>query len=497
MRWLSLCLGLALLAGATPLLAQRPVTLVTEGEAHPAVAALQEILARRNYLIIERDTVLGREFTTPGDILILQGDVRIAGRVGGAIGVVRGSVFLRPGAHVGGPVVVLDGEAYRSALAGEVEIIEAPIAARASVVGDDGGYVVTVVLPETERRMVRMPGAFGFGLPTYDRVNGLSLRWTTALTPTGVETGPSLRGSVVFRSARVALEGGFGADVPLGSGMLLRATAERTTLTNEIWYRSDLTNTLGALFFGSDQRDYYGSDRALVFIERPHQRALIAGEHSFAPRAGVQLSRDRSLPAASPRVVWRRDDGWRPNPEIDDGTIVSAFAGGQYRWRGRNSAAALDVLVEHAPGDAGDHAFTQALASLGWTMATFLEQSLSVDGFARATLDDVPAPRQRWNTLGGSATLPTLAVGALRGDQVVWVHSVYSAPIAVLRLGLLGPPSLQLAHAAGTAYATGAPRQPWIQNLGAGVGTRIAFARLYIDPEAPRESATVVIGLGF
>lgn len=497
MSMLRLALALALACFVAGPLAAQQVRLEGRQADERAVRELRALLDRDSYLLLERDTVLGADFSTDGDVLVVNADVRLSGRVAGAIAVVRGSVFLRPGAIVGGPVVEIGGEALRSALAAPVEIIESSPGLAVVVAPDAQGYTIRTAYSAPAERVV-LPGFFGLAVPTHDRVSGTTVRWATGLRlAPGRSASPELRASAALRVARRTADGGVGLHLPLGDDAELVLAAERTTLTNEAWYRGDLSNSLSSIAFGSDLRDYYESDRVTLGVGPARLRGLAVGEHHLAPSLRFLYSRDRSLGVADAWSLFKPEGGWRPNPPIDDGEIASGYLGAQHRWRGITARSALVLGVERTIPGAGDHQFTQAMGSVGWEMITFGAQTLQVRAYGRATLDDDPAPRQRWTIFGGGATLPTLPVAARRGDNFAFVHSLYAVPLAFVPLGPLGPPSLQLAHGAGNAWVTGAVRVPWAQNLGVGLGTRFVYARVYFDPEAPRRSATLVTGIGF
>ena len=78
----------ALLLGAAPGRAQE---LRVEGEVrHPAVEALREVTGRGEYSVQHRDTLLPADTRIPGDLVVVDADVRLEGRV-------EGSVLVLPG----------------------------------------------------------------------------------------------------------------------------------------------------------------------------------------------------------------------------------------------------------------------------------------------------------------------------------------------------------------------------------------------------------------
>ena len=74
-----------------------------------AAQIAREVLARGTYVRIQRDTVLPDSFRAAGDLVVVDAEVRLAGRVEGAVVVLGGHLFLRPGSAIGGPIAVIDG----------------------------------------------------------------------------------------------------------------------------------------------------------------------------------------------------------------------------------------------------------------------------------------------------------------------------------------------------------------------------------------------------
>jgi hypothetical protein len=178
---------------------------------------------------------------------------------------------------------------------------------------------------------------------------------------------------------------------------------------------------------------------------------------------------------------------------------ASALAGTGFRWVGRTAGFTGDAAVERAiPGLDDEVEFTQWTADGLWTMQALWRHTLGVRFYALGTLGGDAAPPQRWSFVGGSPTLPTFEVAELRGDNLVFVESTYGIPLPpTLALPVLGPPTLRLTHAAGTAWVTGASMPAWEQNLGAGLLFSVARAELFVNPAAdnldPKLSLGVVI----
>jgi hypothetical protein len=161
------------------------------------------------------------------------------------------------------------------------------------------------------------------------------------------------------------------------------------------------------------------------------------------------------------------------------GHILSAFAGAQVRLIGRLSQIDADAQVERAIPGPSDADFTQLVGEATYTATTFRTHTLSV--YLRgATSFAGDAPPQRFEILGGPATIPTLAVGQYRGDHLAFVDGRYTVPLPV-QIPFAGVPSAQVAYVAGAAW-TGGDSPRWTQNIGYGVAFRFATLLLYTDP---------------
>ena len=110
-------LALCVAAGVSaPSLAAQDVTF-TPRPGNALDTRLEDFLARGDAIVWTRDTVVASDGRVAGDLLVLEAQVRLAGSVAGDIYVVDGDLFLRPGAHVAGDIVVLSGGYHGSGMA--------------------------------------------------------------------------------------------------------------------------------------------------------------------------------------------------------------------------------------------------------------------------------------------------------------------------------------------------------------------------------------------
>ncbi len=454
---------------------------------HPSADLLRRVVERDRYLLLRRDTVLPADFRANGDLVVLGAEVRLEGTVEGAVAVLDGGLFVRPGARIAGPVVTVGGGYYRSALASAGEALDVPLQAEARVEGDDNGFVVILLAPPGQPP-IRLPGLLGLGLPTYDRVDGLTLRWGTAAHLRGDSIATTAGATVSYHSARGELGGRVALLHPLTADLRLELAGARRTATNESWIRGDLENSIATIGLHSDVRDYHRTDEASLTLARRPRQALIAGEGRVLPRLTVRASRDRSVAASDPWTLFG-DEPWRPNPAIDEGTLASVVGGAEAERVGATTAFLGDAAVEWAPEGIGDFSFVQLVASGEWAAEALWRHRFELFAYTRQTLGGDAAPRQRWSFVGGSGTLSTLETARMRGDHVVYVESGYALP-APVKVPFLDAPEVRLEHRLGSAWVSGFEPPRWEQALGAGLDFGLLKAMLFVDPadDSPRPS---------
>ncbi|HET7274327.1 MAG TPA: polymer-forming cytoskeletal protein [Longimicrobiaceae bacterium] len=483
-----------LLAIPSAAISQEVVSL-SGAEGSTARELLADILRDNDYEVLSRDTVLPDSFHAQGDIVIWSADVRLEGTVDGRVAVVDGVLFVRPGATIRGPIAVVGGEFYPSGIADipAATILPVDVDTETALRGDT---LFVILHPPPAKSPFSLSGFSGLSIPTYDRVDGATIRvGVEADWPAGVPRF-ELSTWADYHSARGDLDGGAAAEFRATNDYWLVAQASASTQNNEEWNKGDLANSLAALFFRSDARDYYHSDALSLSFIRRLDDPLIQGEYFIGPRITFLYSDDSSLDNRAPWSVFSHDEPWRNNPPIADGTIGSVTLGADLGWIGMGASFEGDVAVEWAPGGVSDFEFSQLTADGVWTMAALWGHSISVHGRAMSTLFGAAAPPQRWSSLGGSGTLSTFEFDDFRGDHLAFVESVYSAPLAWAKLPLVGVPTLQFRHAVGMAW-TGSDAPPWEQNLGIRLKVLLVHATLYIDPGSDEFEPKISFGTSF
>jgi hypothetical protein len=360
-------------------------------------------------------------------------------------------------------------------------------------VAADTGYV------EYHESPISLPLGIGLRIPTYDRVNGVTLPWGPQLV-TSDETF-QLDALVSYRSHLGNWDPSLEGFVRPGTANEIKLYVGRGTFTNDSWIRSDLMNSLAALFVGSDARNYYRADRATLRFTR----SITASALGLTPFIGGNIEKDWSTgsipPQKTPWSFFGRNSDLkmkRPNPPVAKGRINSILGGSGFQISRGGLEGKLDVSVEHAfkaptfgcvftpplPALAcGDEAFTQTTLDAGVKFPTFGAQTFEFKGHAVLAGGDI-LPTQRWAYLGGSGTLATVDLLALGGDNLLFLQGDYIIPIERIELPFLGSPFLAVRYAAGTAGAGDLPTL--IQNVGVGAGVGFLRVDYTIDPAENR-----------
>ena len=437
--------------------------------------------------------VLPRDSVAIGTVIVLGRHARIAGTVHGDVVVVGGDAFVHPGAQVDGRVVAIGGGAYRSMLG----IVRGGYVSYRDFTYDihavAGGYILDYRrLGAPPSPPVTLAGVYGFGIPTYDRSDGLSLSFgpAIALDSSRLQASPTL----TYRSQLGRIDPAIAASFQASPLARFDGFAGRSTFTNDDWIWSDLVNSAAALGLGIDSRNWYRADRAQVvghyLVNLPTAQ--------IEPLLGYRAERAWSVrpgPGATGgpwSLFGRHSVGHmlRPNPRIDDGTISSALVGARLAWQGQGALALnANLVTEIAPSTPRGRGFVQTTVHGTVGFPTFGKQRFDLETHWVLTSSDT-APRQRWAYLGGSGTLPFLGLLSEGGDQLLYVQSAYSIPITAVNLPIAGQPMLQLRDVMGAA---GVHRLPGLEE-NAGVRVVLSFLRLDAMVDPARGKVRVSVG---
>jgi hypothetical protein len=360
----------------------------------------------------------------------------------------------------------------------------------------DTGYV------EYHDSPLTLPLGLGLRVPSYDRVDGLSLPWGPRL-----ELGEWLRADalVTYRSHLGDFDPTLDVRFTSKQGHELTLFAARGTFTNDDWIRGNVANSIASFGVGSDARNYFRADRA----ETRLKASLRAGAFAVSPMVGARFENDWTTgsltPTSTPWSFFGRSDTLkmkRPNPPITRGHIASGLAGISLSIDESSIAGKLGATVEHAfkspVGEICDVPYTTTPSRCTRSSAsaftqTTLEGSVTFPTFGTQTFTArahvlIPSggllPQQRYGYLGGAGTLATVELMAIGGDRLFFAQGDYYVPINRITLPLLGSPYVDLRYAAGNAGVGSLP--PFIQNIGIGVGISYLRADYTIDPASNR-----------
>jgi hypothetical protein len=469
-----------------------------------AMITVRRALASAHELMLtdtSRRLVVPRGSEVSHTLLIIGGDASVGATIRGDVIVVGGDLFLQPGASVEGRAVAIGGAVYGSTLAstkGGTESIrdetfelvpltgDVPVGQRRLVYRFIGGREPRVDLPLVE----------GLRIPSYDRVDGLSMPWGPVLRPTSrLELDPT----VTYRSHIGEWDPGIVARYSLGPQYTLTLDARRTTRTNDAWIYSDVLNSLNTLVRGADTRNYYRADRGELELRRFDSYVTPALE--LERFVGVASERGWSVGArdtlgSRPWSPFGRSDAdkmARGNPPIDRGRISSAFVGVLARYQLTDVRMTGLVRVEVPWESPADERFGQITLDGTIQFPTFGVQRFRSDVHFVATVGD-SAPPQRFAYLGGTGTLPVMEDPlSMGGDQVLHIDSRYEMPLPRFRVPFLGPPTVSVRHRIGSAGVRRLPR--FVQNVGPLV--TLSFVRLEYTIDPATRDWRFKLGLSF
>lgn len=479
----------------TPLCAGAPLAAQTVEVRGRGVAEhdryLRDIIERGAYTVISSDTLLARNDTLHGTTLVLGSTLRLEGVVDGDLVIVDANVFVRPTARVHGDIRNIGGGLYYSEVAAVTGRVHSdPNAPYRVAVRDDGGISI---IGTTRESPLILYGIKGLQIPTYDRVDGLTLSASAGYAfPMVGDLDPIARGRVDYRFERGELTGG--AEIAAARRRTEVAVgAERTTVTNERWIRSDANNSISSLVQGRDRRDYYAADR--FYVEG--RRLLERGARVTNAYLRAQVEDASSLPARDP---WSfrgefRDD----NIVVPDSRITSAILGVSSVWTLARHVIELDAATEVGTTLLdGDFDFGRYEIDATWAMQAISNHTLKIEPHFQGPLPGTETlPAQRWSFIGGSGTLYTFDIAEFRGDRVAFVETEYSIPFhSALRMRFLGLPRVDLLHMAGMAWSDGDDRS-FEQNVGVRLRFNILYLRAVTNPSRFSDDAEFTVGVSF
>ncbi len=342
---------------------------------------------------------------------------------------------------------------------------------------------------------IDFPIFFGLRVPSYDRINGLTVPWGPRLT---------LGQDVLEAEVTVSYRSNLGKFDPLARFRLaptvdtwIAGEGGRGTFSNDTWIRSDILNSAASFGVGSDSRNYYRADQ----VRLSAGRRVDISNGSVEPALGVQLENawstgSRTPPPKSPWSVFGKNSDEkmkRPNPAVMRGRISSAFLSSTLDWEKDQVAIQGSARVEaafDAPAGASD--FRQTTLDVRSKFPALLDHSFEFNLHWVGTGNGI-APPQRHAYLGGSGTIATMDLLEQGGDKLFYVSGLYIVPITRIVLPIVGSPYIGLRYAAGAAGIGELP--PLVQNITPMIGVRFLRAEYSIDPSSKKTAISIGLSL--
>jgi hypothetical protein len=410
---------------------------------------------------------LPRDSTITSTLIVIGRPTYLASKVQGNVVVIGGELFLRPGADISGHAVAIGGTVTPTTLGrvgGRIESYRDDVY---DVSQGTSGTVLDLRPTEVAARipLVQTNGIYGVMIPTYERVDGLSLPLGALVTLAGGAV--TLEPTVTYRSRLGAWDPSVAAMVNEGGTVHFAGRAGYFTRTNDAWNYSDLVNSATSFFAGLDTRNYFrsktGEGRVFMAVARPGL--------TLEPFIGGRYESVSPITAAGNVYSFkgRKSDEKmaRPNPLVDAGTIGSGLLGGQlYDTLGVVTSRLRAEVEQSFSTVTGTGGFTQLTLDGRVGFPTFGTQSIKIRMHGVGTVGDSVA-RARYAYLSGSGTLPVLDILEFGGTQLLFVESRYIIPLP-LALPLVGSPVVTLRHIMGSAGVGSLPSLE--QEIGVGIG---------------------------
>lgn len=459
----------------------------------PLAAGAQEVVVRQagpggGAAIIRRVTAgphavlagdgrldLPRDSTVTTSLVVLGRPTYLASRVQGDVVVVGADLFLRPGADVSGRAVSIGGTVALTTLGQAGGGTESVRDENFTVQREADRYLLDYKASRVDERqpIFQLPGIRGLLIPSYDRVDGLSL-------PVGVKIvvadgSIELEPTATYRSRLGVVDPGATLRIRPDRPLSFEARVARDTRTNDAWIYSTLVNSLTTFLAGTDTRNYFRSDLGEATLTRRLERTA----YTLSPFVGGRYERVKGIRATGNvfSVLGRTDTLKirRRNPLVERGDVGSAFVGAELASTAGVVAARARGLIEQSietPGGTGG--FTQLTVDGRVSFRTIRTQSLHIQVHGVATRGD-STPAARFAYLGGSGTLSTLALLEQGGSQLLFVENRYRIPIEAIQLPFVGAPIVSLRDAFGSAGVGSLP------SLHHEVGIGLGLSALNLD----------------
>lgn len=349
---------------ALPARAQDTVQVIRPEATRPDSAAqvlpesvIQEVIAHYNDSLTTR--ILG-PLTLPsgallsGPVAVFGGALTIRGRLVGSITVINSYLLIEPGGVVEGNVLVVGGQVLIRP-GGRLEGSRREYRPTAQLVRTSAGLLAPRPPPRSLGELASAQRSFQTpyfrttlsletGL-TYNRVEGFPIVLGPTFSREGLrdlDAKLDLRAIVWTAPDRTNRRADFGytarAELRFGARRQLTvgASATRRILPIESQPLSPGEVGLAAVLLQRDYRDYYQAQGFGADARYDVGKLALHGS--------IRGDRERSVPASDPFSVVR-DEGWRPNPLVDDGRFLTVRLGFDYDTRNQPDSPAHGWLV--------------------------------------------------------------------------------------------------------------------------------------------------------
>ena len=269
--------------------------------------------------------------TVDGDLAVLNGPVLISGRVRGRVLAINSDVVLRSTARIDGDLLVVGGEVegrHVAYVGGEIRIYRQQleyvregdliVPERATTTNNETGWW---------RRLERTPYRTGSKLyiataGAYNRVEGLPINLGPQLYHSGpwgsarIDAYAVLRTETSFSGQQDDVGHNVNTELRLGrrGGVILGGRVFNVLESTENWQLTQGEAGLAAFLLKRDYRDYYerrgGKVRAGFFVRRGADITVSYGDERWLSRT-----------TENPWTLFKRGQGWRPNPAFDQGRL--------------------------------------------------------------------------------------------------------------------------------------------------------------------------------
>ncbi|MBC7671837.1 MAG: hypothetical protein H7247_05395 [Polaromonas sp.] len=418
---------------------------------------------------------LPRDSTVTTTLIVIGRPTYLASKVRGNVIVIGADLFLRPGVEITGHAVAIGGTVATTTLGRVDGRIESFRDDAYDVTAQQGGYILDYreTRVATSVPLVQPAGIMGLMVPSYDRVDGLSLPVGLLIRPPAGNI--ELEPFVTYRSRLGVLDPAVNLRVNEGGPVRFSGRAGQFTRSNETWNYSDLVNSATTFFVGIDTRNYFrskgGEGRIFGLVTRPGLR--------LEPFVGGRYEQVRPITAGgnvySVKGRTSVEKIARPNPLVEVGSIGSGLLGAELNDTTGVVASRVRAELERSfTTITGTANFTQLTLDGRVGFPTFGTQSLHFRAHGVATSGN-GTTRARYAYLGGSGTLPVLEQLELGGDELLFLESQYQIPLDRVLLPLVGSPIFTVRHIMGSAGIGTLP------SLEQEIGARIGLSVLRLD----------------